>query len=89
MGISKELKDFIFAHSEDTNNSRFTNIYIYKDFLKSVYNQSRIFTTDIGIFTKILYNAGIDPLIHMDEIPEYFLAKQYLDSFTTFVSIML
>ena len=28
MGISKELKDFIFAHSEDINNSRFTNIYI-------------------------------------------------------------
>ena len=42
-----------------------------------------MFAADVDTFTKILYNAGIDPLIHMDEIPEYFLAKQYLDNFTT------
>lgn len=78
MEISKELKDFIFAHSEDINNDRFTDIY--KDFLKLIYKQKGIFTTDIGIFTKILYNVGIDPLIYMDEVPTFFLAKQYLDN---------
>ena len=81
MEVSKELKDFISAHSEDIDNNRFTNIY--KDFLKLIYEPFRMFAADVGTFTKILYNAGIDPLIHMDEIPEYFLAKQYLDNFTT------
>ena len=78
MELSKELKDFISTHSEDINNNNFTDIY--KDFLNSIYKQTGIFTSDIGTFTKILYDAGINPLIHMDEVPTFFLVKQYLDN---------
>lgn len=66
MRISLRLENFITKYSEEINNNEWDKIYSSKDWLN-------LDIGDNGKFTEIMYQAGIDPLIYMESIPQYFL----------------
>ena len=73
MKISKSLKDFISTYSEDINKNNFNKLY-YDILLKEIKNSGNdLWAADIGQFTSILYNIGIDPLLYMQSVPPLFL----------------
>lgn len=73
MKISKSLKDFISTYSEDIDKNNFNKLY--HDILLKEIADSRndLWAADIGQFTSILYNIGIDPLLYMQSVPSLFL----------------
>ena len=67
MRISQEAIDFI----NDDKNKRLLNDFKFKELYKKLHERfSDIYT---GEFTALMYEAGIDPLLYLNEIPEYFL----------------
>lgn len=71
MKITDELQDFLndSANYRLVNENKFTNLY------ENIYEHSKKWkdTSLIQEFTLLLYNAGIDPLQYMEEVPNMFL----------------
>ena len=69
MKISNELKQFINDNKELIDNNKFQTLY------RKLNNNIQLYShKDVGMFTTILYNVGINPLRNMEYIPSYFLS---------------
>lgn len=68
MEVSDRIRKFISDNAELINSNEFEPLY-------SLLNRADRDVTlrDIGNFTRLLYEAGLNPLEHMEGVPEYFL----------------
>lgn len=64
--LKKHYMQFIDRHADLLNNNNYDEIYekLAQDFLAS----------RVGIFTKMLFDIGENPLIYMKKVPKYYLA---------------
>ena len=64
--LKKHYMQFIDKHEDLLNNNNYDEIYekLAQDFLAS----------RVGIFTKMLFDIGENPLIYMKKVPTYYLA---------------
>lgn len=62
------LKDFILSHAKEINNNDFKSVY-------SKALDEYVPTSVTPRFTKILLDAGINPLLHMDYVPTCYAYK--------------
>lgn len=79
MEISQQLKNFIEKYGEQIDNNQWTEIYESRDWFN-------LTPTDNNLFTEILYQARINPLEYVKEVPSYFLFDSNLfnSNFKTF-----
>lgn len=67
MQIPQELTNFI----NDNENKKLLNNYKFKELYEKL--NERAPKDCIGGFTALMYKAGIDPLLYLDEVPKNFL----------------
>lgn len=63
-----ELKEFIEKNVDNINNSRFDILYD-----NALFTLSGSSTNAVKQLTEVLFKAGINPLLNMKEVPDYFL----------------
>lgn len=68
MEISEQLKNFIKKYSKEIDANEWKDIYTSEDWID-------MSPTSNGQFTEIIYQAGIDPLNYMENVPRYFLIQ--------------
>ena len=68
--LKKQYMKFIDEHEDLFDNNNYDEIYkkLAQDFLAS----------RVGIFTKMLFDIGENPLIYMKKVPKYYLATRQL-----------
>ena len=68
--LKKQYMKFIDEHEDLFDNNNYDEIYkkLAQDFLAS----------RVGIFTKMLFDIGENPLIYMKKVPKYYLATSQL-----------
>ena len=64
--LKKQYMQFIDEHEDLLNNNNYDEIYKK---LADIFPASRV-----GIFTKMLFDIGENPLIYMKKVPKYYLA---------------
>lgn len=64
--LKKQYMKFIEKHKDLLNNNNYDEIY---EKLAQDFHPSRV-----GIFTKMLFDIGENPLIYMKKVPKYYLA---------------
>ena len=71
MQISKTLINFI----KDKENKELLNNFKFKELYEKLNSKTNAGQQDevIGQFTALMYEAKIDPLLYLDEVPERFL----------------
>lgn len=74
--ITEQLQQFIKKFAPEIDAGDFMTIY------NSHEATSEIPVKTLGLFTAILYNAGLNVLENMDKIPGYFLAYTNVEEFT-------
>lgn len=72
----KQVVQIIDKFSNEINNNDFSTIYNY------LIHDINLGSSNIGIFTQLLYDAGIDPLKNMNKIPDKFLFGSSITKFT-------
>lgn len=74
MNVSKELQDFLQCKGI----KKLLNDYNFKELYAKMYNELFRYGSayTIGEFSVLMYKAGIDPLLYLDEVPQCFLMHQ-------------
>ena len=65
-----KLAEFIKAHVDEINENNFTKVY--EDLVDDL--DSELEEREIGKFTDMLIDAGINPLMYMKTIPQYYMS---------------
>lgn len=65
-----KLAEFIKAHVDEINENNFTKVY--EDLVDDL--DSELEEREIGKFTDMLIDAGINPLMYMNTIPQYYMS---------------
>ena len=74
-----KLAEFIKAHVDEINENNFTKVY--EDLVDDLDSEEE--EREIGKFTDMLIDAGINPLMYMKTIPQYYMSG----SSQTFIEI--
>ena len=61
------LAEFIKTHVDDINNNNFTKVY------RELHDEVQV-GESVSKFTDILLDAGINPLMYMKTIPQYYMS---------------
>ena len=65
-----KLAEFIKAHVDEINDNNFTKVY--EDLVDDLDSEEE--EREIGKFTDMLIDAGINPLMYMKTIPQYYMS---------------
>ena len=65
-----KLAEFIKAHVDEINENNFTKVY--EDLVDDLDSEEE--EREIGKFTDMLIDAGINPLMYMKTIPQYYMS---------------
>lgn len=78
---SPKVLELIKKFSNYIDNNDFEQLYYYVSENRYAYYGTAISSKDIGEITQLFYNAGIDPLIYMNHIPDCYLCEAPYASF--------
>lgn len=72
MKISKELREFL----ENKTNQELLNSYNFEELYRRLNMFFTIEPSDVGTFSALMYEIGVEPLKYLKEVPSSFLCNQ-------------